>query len=308
MKESVSIQSPFDFPIRRLAEELTLRMDSPPVHSTSRNRVGLALVVATRGRVEYLHERFPIWAAAKFDEVVIADNSVEPADRARTESLCASYGFAYLPIPPRLRDQRSRARNLAIAAAHQPWILNQDDDDEIVEAWDRRVLEEAARHSNYLFAERGTQMLALESGQMPMLFRRDLFLRVGGYPEFLAGGEDQVMIRKFRTEGVAGVYDASRLWTSIRRPPRVAAAHPLSLVRNMFWYHVGLLSLLSIVTRRKRFVRGFVRDNRNFVLDALHRRAGIALAASGVLAVASGLFLSPFHLLLHRRELASLPR
>ena len=265
---------------------------------------GLTVCVATRGRVGLLRERMAGWAAAGFDEIVIADNSVERCDRWQTQEMCAHYGCTYLSVRPKLEDQRSHARNLVIARARTPWILIQDDDDEIITGWSRNTLEDACKGVDFLMALPGTEVLALERSRMPFLFRRDLALRVGGYPEFLAGGEDHVLLKKMQSAGRMGTYDARNVWVSVKVPPMVFIAQPVSFVRNLFWYHVGLISVMSVAPSPARFVRGFGRDTLRFVLESLRLKAGVLLAFAGLAAIAFGLLWSPLQFLRHRKELA----
>ncbi len=267
---------------------------------------GLTLCVATRGRVSFLRDRIPLWSEASFDDVVIVDNSVEAGDRAETEALCGRYGAKYLPLRPRLRDQRSRAWNAGIAAARTSWILIQGDDDEIICRWNKEEAERISKGVDYLLPIPGTEVLSLERGKLPFLFRRSFALEVHGFPDFLAGGEDIAMMRKFERAGRLGRYEAGKLWVSVRVPSRRFIPHPISVVRNLFWYQVNLAIVLLIVPRPKRFILGLFRDSRRFLIESQRERGGVLLGFAGLAAIGAGLLVSPVQLLRHWREVSEI--
>ncbi len=185
----------------------------------------IALVVATRNRLDHLLPRVPIWAGAGFDEVIVVNTPTERGAAERIRRLCEQYGVIYIETPVSIRDLRSRARNLGAMTATTDWILfNDDDHDTIVAEIDKEELTQCTR---------GVDWIAGPTGDIVVLHRRASFVRMGGYPEDMVASEDNIMSNRARRSGKGGL--EGHLWKQITRAPPPPPEDPLNRARNAFW-------------------------------------------------------------------------
>lgn len=245
----------------------------------------ISLVVPSRGRLQQLRARLPLWVRAGFDEVVIVDGSFDHETRRETESLCRQCGAVYIPFPRKLRDTRSAQRNLGAKTAVSQWILFQDDDDDVPLGIKKEAIASSAWCKDWLVGPKGEHM---------MMQRRDSFLAFGGYPEDMVAAEDMIMSNRARGAGNGGM--VQDWWQTLVVPPP-ASDDPLSRARNAFWYGATVLLFIIRTPRRRPVVLGDARRVLIFVRNAFRGelRAFVYLACAIL-----GRAVSPVHVLITR--------
>jgi hypothetical protein len=153
--------------------------------------VEYTLVIPTKDRSYHLTRRIPVWKKQGLDAIIVVDSSLDPAHRKANEELCKRHGARYLYATV----NRSRARNLGAAVAGGSWVFFADDDLWGYAIFHREVMDRYALEYDWLKAA---------DSQVIHIFRRDFFLRLGGYRENLVLGEDEDLAVRARAQGKGG--------------------------------------------------------------------------------------------------------
>jgi glycosyltransferase involved in cell wall biosynthesis len=197
--------------------------------AASKRKETIALIVATRNRLQYLIPRIPVWANAGFDEIIVVNTPGDTTSAEQIRVLCRTHGVRYVETPRTVRDLRSEARNLGAKEARTTWIYFSDDDVDAIAGMNRLAFENASL---------GRDWLAGETGDIVVLHRREAFLAFGGYPEDMVASEDGIMSNRARTYGRGG--PQGELWTRIVRFQETPREEPLNQARSRFWYGLTL--------------------------------------------------------------------
>ena len=121
-----------------------------------------------------------------FDEVVVVDSSgVE--QRAKNRALCRQLGVRYYYMV----GNREEARNFGVKRATGDWVSVRDDDTKLIEL-DMESLRKAVSDA-YDF------MHTPSVSSCVWFFRREFFLKIGGYDTKLCSGDDyDITVRAYR--------------------------------------------------------------------------------------------------------------
>lgn len=137
----------------------------------------ISAVIPTMDRYQILEETLPSLLKHEFDEVIIVDSS-GPKQRKKNEELCRSLGVKYYHYV----GNREEARNFGVHRAMGDWVSIRDDDLKLVEL-DMKTLREVLASGDYDFFH-------APPAKCVGLFRRDFFLKIGGYDTKLCYGDD----------------------------------------------------------------------------------------------------------------------
>jgi glycosyltransferase involved in cell wall biosynthesis len=180
--------------------------------------MSIAVVIPTKDRFWALRQLIPSVAKAGYDEVIVVDSSGEE-QQVLNETLCHAFGIRYVFI----EANREEARNLGAGMAASEWIYFLDDDGLIPKRINKETLPKSAD-----FISEGSEDLI-------WTFRREFFLKIGGYDETLCIGDDADITSRARAAGRAGILPKGlMLEASIVK--RLPSDDVVDLFRNSFLY------------------------------------------------------------------------
>lgn len=140
-----------------------------------KKRPTISTVIPTMDRYEILKQSLPLLLKYDFDEIIVVDSS-GPNQRKKNEELCRSFGVKYYYK----LGNREEARNFGVEKAKGDWVTIRDDDIKLI-SLDMKTLREAmAKDCDFIHA----------TAKCVWVFRRDFFLRIGGYDPKLCIGDD----------------------------------------------------------------------------------------------------------------------
>lgn len=128
-------------------------------------------------RYEILKQTLPSILKHEFDEVIVVDSS-GPEQRKKNEALCRGLGVRYYYKI----GNREEARNFGVKSATGDWVSVRDDDVKLTEL-DMEALREVLALGDYDFFHG-------PGAKCVWLFKRDFFLKIGGYDVRLCSGDD----------------------------------------------------------------------------------------------------------------------
>jgi len=127
-------------------------------------------------RYEILKESLPLILKYDFDEVIVVDSS-GPNQRYKNEELCRRLGVKYYYRV----GNREEARNFGVEKAKGEWVSIRDDDVKLLSV-DLKTLHESMSSANCDFIH--------ATARCVWMFRKDFFLKIGGYDTKLCYGDD----------------------------------------------------------------------------------------------------------------------
>ena len=140
-----------------------------------KKRPTISVVIPTMDRYEILKQSLPLILKYDFDEISVVDSS-GPSQRYKNEELCHRLGVKYYYK----LGNREEARNFGVEKAKGDWVSIRDDDIKLI-SLDMKTLREAmAKDCDFIHA----------TAKCVWVFRKDFFLRMGGYDPKLCIGDD----------------------------------------------------------------------------------------------------------------------
>jgi len=145
----------------------------------------ISVVIPTMDRYEILSRSLPLILKYDFDEVIVVDSS-GPDQRRKNEELCRRLGVEYYHFV----GNREEARNFGVEKATGEWVSIRDDDIKLI-SLDMKTLRDNMSSSNCDFIH--------ATAKCVWVFRRDFFLKIGGYDTKLCYGDDtDITYRAYR--------------------------------------------------------------------------------------------------------------
>jgi glycosyltransferase involved in cell wall biosynthesis len=149
-------------------------------------RPKISAVVPTKNRYEVLKQSLPLLLQHGFDEVVVVDSSGSEQS-VKNKALCKQLGVRYYYMI----GNREEARNFGVKMATGDWVSVRDDDTKLIEL-DMESLRKAVS-DDYDF------MHTPPVSNCVWFFRREFFLKIGGYDTKLCSGDDyDITVRAYR--------------------------------------------------------------------------------------------------------------
>jgi len=142
------------------------------------------VVIPTMDRYEILKETLPKLCRHGFYEIIVVDSS-GPVDAFKNRKLCEKLRVRYYHFV----GNREEARNFGVEKARGEWVYIFDDDGNL-EEFNWRVFNDVASRSYDFIYRKGCYV---------WIFRRDFFLKIGGYDPNLCYGDDyDITVRAFK--------------------------------------------------------------------------------------------------------------
>jgi len=126
----------------------------------------VSVVIPTMDRYEILKQSLPLIVKHGFDEVIVVDSS-RSDQRKMNEELCRKLGAKYYYKAA----NRQEARNFGVEKAKGEWVWIRDDDVKLIDAGLETLREKMASKDHDF----------IHAGAFVWIFRREFFLKIGGY-------------------------------------------------------------------------------------------------------------------------------
>jgi len=126
-------------------------------------------------RYEILKQSLPLILKYDFDEIIVVDSS-GPSQRYKNEELCRRLGVKYY----HKLGNREEARNFGVGKAKGDWVSVRDDDIKLISLDMKTLREVMGKDCDFIHA----------TAKCVWVFRRDFFLKIGGYDTKLCIGDD----------------------------------------------------------------------------------------------------------------------
>lgn len=136
----------------------------------------LSLVIPTKDRYEILIETIPILSKQGFYEIILVDSS-NALEAAKNKKLCEKLSIRYYHFV----GNREEARNFGVKKAKGDWVYIFDDDI-VLDKFNWKIFNEVAKGDYDFIHTKGACYV--------WIFRRNFFLKIGGYDPKLCYGDD----------------------------------------------------------------------------------------------------------------------
>jgi len=164
--------------------------------------VKLSLIIPTMDRHDILKETLPILFKHGFHEIIVVDSS-GTEDTLKNMELCKKFHAKYYHFI----GNREEARNFGVQKAKSEWVYIFDDDI-LLQKFNWKLFEEiTTKDYDFIHAKGGSYV---------WIFRRDFFLRIGGYDPNLCYGDDyDITVRAFKHGKAAYITNIGKFGTPI---------------------------------------------------------------------------------------------
>jgi len=195
----------------------------------------LSLIIPSMDRYGILKRTIPVLSRHSFYEIIVVDSS-GAVDARKNKELCDKLHVKYYHFI----GNREEAINFGAKKAKGEWIYIFDDDI-VLEDFNLKIFEETvSKDYDFIHGREGSYV---------WVFRRDFFLRIGGYDSNLCYGDDyDITVRAYRHGRGARVANLTKIGIPVKGHPENA------LERNFILQHDNANVLRKISNMEARFI------------------------------------------------------